>query len=167
MDRAFMRESDWELSITLAATDPFVARWLTLAKRHAPLVAQSDSFVVTQRAIEAFFLSSDCVGRPGRTASEHERVPRGLRAVAAHRVPSPPARRARACGARRAPVAGHAVLVWLHGLARDGARGDQAEGPFAGRCPARGADARERRHAIHQYHEWGVCRIKADDRAGH
>jgi hypothetical protein len=27
MDRAFMRESDWELSIKLAPTDPFVARW--------------------------------------------------------------------------------------------------------------------------------------------
>ncbi|HXB26035.1 MAG TPA: hypothetical protein VNV25_14985 [Gemmatimonadaceae bacterium] len=75
MDRAFMRESDWELSIKLAPTDPFVARWLALAKRHAPLVAQSDSFVVTQRAIDAFFLSSDCVaalaGQPRSTSESH------------------------------------------------------------------------------------------------
>lgn len=61
MDRAFMRELDWELSIKLSPKDPFAARWLAVAERHAPLVARSDSFVVTPRAIDAFFASNDCV----------------------------------------------------------------------------------------------------------
>lgn len=82
MDRAFMRESDWDLSIRLAPKDQFTARWLALAERHAPLVARSDSFVVTQRAIDAFFSSSDCVaalaGQPRSTSESRAAFVRSL-----------------------------------------------------------------------------------------
>jgi hypothetical protein len=85
MDRAFMRELDWELSIKLAPKDPFVARWLALAERHAPLVAHSDSFVVTPRALDAFFASSDCVaalaGQPRSTPESRAAYARTLPAT--------------------------------------------------------------------------------------
>jgi hypothetical protein len=88
MDRAFMRELDWELSVKLAPKDPFVARWLALAERHAPLVARSDSFVVTPRAIAAFFSSSDCVaalaGQPKSTPEARAAYVRSLPAIFPH-----------------------------------------------------------------------------------
>jgi hypothetical protein len=85
MDRAFMRELDWELSIKLAPKDPYTARWLALAERHAPLIARSDSFVVTPRAIAAFFSSSDCVaalaGQPRSTPESRAAYIRSLPAA--------------------------------------------------------------------------------------
>jgi hypothetical protein len=101
-EQAVARESYWESVLKQAPTDRFIAAWLEIMRRHAPILAEGGGMVVTQPELAAMFATEDVVaemaGQPRRSAADRKAL---AEALAAHFAAMPAAEKATYAHAER------------------------------------------------------------------
>ena len=75
-DQAVAREAYWEAVLKQAPSDRFIAAWLDIMRKHAPILAEGDGMVVTRPELAAMLATDDDIaemaGQPRRSAAERQ-----------------------------------------------------------------------------------------------